>query len=465
MAIRCRRSYRLLLRILILTGIGAVWSENKVDDPAVERHRRLAQQQYLRGGKSTASRQIGNQTSTFESSSSNILPQATATLPLHSKSGTHHVFLYVGSPPQRQTMIVDTGSRLIAFPCKPCSSCGKHASTYFDPALSSTVMTPSCGSCRLPSVSHCSEFNTEKCVMSQKYTEGSSWHAFEVEDIIWFGSNDVHDGVEHTGLMRLAVPYTFGCQTSTSGLFRNQYADGIFGIGLHEESSILKALYDSKAIGRKTFSLCFTRNGGQLSLGGTAVQQHHKDVLRFVPLNKNNGFYSLKVTRLHVGDICITCGKYKSALSSFRQGKGTILDSGTTDTFLPEAVATSFAKAWKNVTSGMNYFKSRTRFYTFSEFSTLPDIVMTFEGNVTLTIQPERYMENVLVHPSDDSLQPWKGTRQLTNRIYLDEPAGAVLGANAMIGHDFLFDMQERRVGWARADCRFVETSSSTTRS
>lgn len=39
--------------------------------------------------------------------------------------GTHYVDLWVGSPSaQRQTLIVDTGSDLTAFPCEPCPDCG-----------------------------------------------------------------------------------------------------------------------------------------------------------------------------------------------------------------------------------------------------------------------------------------------------------------------------------------------------
>lgn len=33
--------------------------------------------------------------------------------------------------------------------------------------------------------------------------------------------------------------------------------------------------------------------------------------------------------------------------SVFQNGQGTIVDSGTTDTFLPKAVATGFSEAWQ----------------------------------------------------------------------------------------------------------------------
>lgn len=166
-----------------------------------------------------------------QSLTSSSLPYASVTVPLHASSGTHHVMVYIGSPPQRQTLIVDTGSRLMAFPCSPCRNCGRHVSKYFDPSKSTTDRIPSCGSCLLKGVSKCSDFQ-DRCVISQKYMEGSSWTAFETEDLVWLGSSDHQEAVEE--YMKLAVPYAFGCQTTEKGLFRKQYADGIFGLAMHE---------------------------------------------------------------------------------------------------------------------------------------------------------------------------------------------------------------------------------------
>ena len=45
--------------------------------------------------------------------------------PLFQGMGTHYSFIYVGTPPQRVSVIVDTGSHHTAFPCVGCK-CGKH---------------------------------------------------------------------------------------------------------------------------------------------------------------------------------------------------------------------------------------------------------------------------------------------------------------------------------------------------
>jgi Xylanase inhibitor N-terminal len=369
------------------------------------------------------------------------LPRASLTVPLHASAGTHHVHVYVGSPPQRQTLIVDTGSRLMAFPCEPCHNCGRHVSPYFHPGLSTTDRSPSCGSCLLKGVSKCSDF-LDRCIISQKYTEGSSWTAYETEDLVWLGSSDLEESLD--SYMKLAVPYAFGCQTAERGLFQKQYADGILGLAIHE-TSIIRSLYDAKSTSREAFSLCLTRTGGSFSVGGIASPIRHLEEMKYSPLARDHGWFALQVWEVRLGGICVACDPKSDALSSFHGGKGTILDSGTTDTYLPKAILERFQEVWMELT-GISFLKRKRR-YTWLEYLKLPSIAIMFQGNVTMTIDPSSYMEGV------PSTVDWSGSRELVNRVYVDEPEGAVLGANAMTGHEILFDIHGQQVGMARANC------------
>jgi Xylanase inhibitor N-terminal/Xylanase inhibitor C-terminal len=329
----------------------------------------------------------------------------------------------------------------MAFPCEPCTNCGHHVSKYFHPGLSTTDRSPSCGSCLLKGVSKCSDF-LDRCIISQKYTEGSSWTAYETEDLVWLGSADLEESLEE--YMKLAVPYAFGCQTAERGLFKKQYADGILGLAIHE-TSIVRSLYDSKSIAREAFSLCLTRTGGSFSVGGISTPERLLEEMKFTPIARDHGWFALQVWEVRLGGICVACGVDSPALRAFDGGKGTILDSGTTDTYLPQAVAERFLEVWFALT-GLSFQKRKNR-YSWSAFLSLPSITIVFEGNVTLTVEPSSYMEGVPSTPD------WTGTRELVNRVYLDEPEGAVLGANAMTGHEILFDTEGQRIGLAKADC------------
>lgn len=82
-----------------------------------------------------------------------------------------------------------------------CSQCGQHTDPYFDWKNSSTAVIPDC--------------KGKPCVLSQSYSEGSSWRAFKVVDQVYVGALEKQ-------LMPSAssynVPFEFGCQTSETGL-------------------------------------------------------------------------------------------------------------------------------------------------------------------------------------------------------------------------------------------------------
>ena len=55
-------------------------------------------------------------------------------IPLHGNStlGYYYADIYIGNPPQQQSVIMDTGSGLLALPCSKCTNCGyKHLNIPF----------------------------------------------------------------------------------------------------------------------------------------------------------------------------------------------------------------------------------------------------------------------------------------------------------------------------------------------
>jgi hypothetical protein len=64
-------------------------------------------------------------------------------VPLFQGMGTHYAFLWIGTPAQRVSVIVDTGSHHTAFPCVGCK-CGKHMDPYWDPKKSNTSKIIDC---------------------------------------------------------------------------------------------------------------------------------------------------------------------------------------------------------------------------------------------------------------------------------------------------------------------------------
>jgi hypothetical protein len=147
--------------------------------------------------------------------------------PLFPGYGTHYAYAYVGTPPQRQSLIIDTGSHYTAFPCTGCNQCGDHTDKYFSVKDSSTAVVPKC--------------KRENCLVSQKYSEGSSWNGYKVVDNFWIGGEHA-DFV--AGATNYAMNLTFACQTEETGLFRTQLADGIMGMSAAEDTCKLYDLFN-----------------------------------------------------------------------------------------------------------------------------------------------------------------------------------------------------------------------------
>jgi Xylanase inhibitor N-terminal len=150
------------------------------------------------------------------------IPLASMTIPMHYEAGSHHVYVYVGSPnPQRQILILDTGSRYMAFPCEPCKDCGRHASPkYFNDTDSTTHRDnfhPNCVYAKAKK----KNAPDDSCRFDQTYLEGSSWRAKEVEDLVWLATADQEESIEEY-MPHLAIPFTFGCQFSVTGYFVHQ---------------------------------------------------------------------------------------------------------------------------------------------------------------------------------------------------------------------------------------------------
>jgi len=167
--------------------------------------------------------------------------------------GTHYVDLWVGTPPQRQTVIVDTGSGVTAFPCSACSDCGDkyHANPSFEEDYSSSFRKYKCDSCTERGT--CSNLDTkdEYCKIGVSYTEGASWTGYQAEDETYFGrphtkaldkksfedddddddgddddddydDNDDDDDDDNEDASSCSFPLRFACQTRITGGFKTQ---------------------------------------------------------------------------------------------------------------------------------------------------------------------------------------------------------------------------------------------------
>ncbi|CAH1434809.1 unnamed protein product [Lactuca virosa] len=310
-------------------------------------------------------------------------PRPNARMALHDDlllNGYYTTRLWIGSPPQRFALIVDTGSTVTYVPCATCEQCGKHQDPKFDPESSTSYKPVECN------IDCTCDNNKEQCIYERQYAEMSSSSGVLGEDIISFGNqSDLQP--------QRAV---FGCENRETGDLYSQHADGIMGLG-RGDLSIVDQLVDGGVIS-DSFSLCYGGmdvGGGAMVLGGISPPEDmvytHSDPVR-------SPYYNIELKELHVA------GKRLPLNPSVFDGKhGTVLDSGTTYAYLPEAAFEAFKHAILKELEGVHMIKGPDPSYNDICFSgagsdvsqlskTFPSVDMVFGKGQKLSLSPENYL-------------------------------------------------------------------------
>lgn len=406
--------------------------------------------------------------------------------------------LWCGSPAQRQTLIINTGGHGTAFPCTGCrNDCGEgyHIDHYFDETASLTFHQLSCDECVLGTCKDAADPSKKgTCTFGLSYEEGSSWFAVEVQDHCYIGGlhdkpvsvDGATDDLDPAHAAAYAFDLNFGCQTSISGLFRTQLADGILSMD-NSPNSFWNQLYRAKRMQDELFSLCYAkqphayRNGtgaGAMTLGGSDDRLHvhpmvfskHEDVwgrnygvlLRKIHLRQGGGGDSarsstpnLQITTLNVTAEVLNEGNV-------------IIESGTTDTYMTSAMREEFEEVWKSM-SGRFYSNEGSYRMTQDEIQSLPTIIFQFEGaedlnkevkdaiNLAGDMDPEYPYDIIVAMPPNHYMEYLEDQNVYMARFYMAEHPSktSILGANAMMGHDILFDAKNHRIGWAESFCNY----------
>ncbi len=355
--------------------------------------------------------------------------------------GTHFSYLWVGTPPQRVSVIIDTGSRYTAFPCGECSKCGlEHTDKYWDENISTSKVIPSCfvqhQQCQTGFVC---EKEDDKCILKQAYQEGSSWRAFQVTDKVFMGE----ESIDNTSKPLEPIDFLFGCIYNEAEQFRRQKADGIMGMS-PESGTFVHTLKESRAIEHEIFSICLHEDGGTLVLGGVEpLLWENPNSMDFAHLKHGETFYHVHVIGISIGNHKLDDSIIKTGFS----GSASIVDSGTTDTYLPIHLLSEFKKIWK---AEVNWeFNTHTSvILSEDQVAALPSIIITIvgeNGDIEIEMHPDAYMLRTL-------------DRSYQTTIFFDETrGGGILGANFMRNHDIQFDVENSRIGFARANCKYRE--------
>ncbi|XP_019192945.1 PREDICTED: protein ASPARTIC PROTEASE IN GUARD CELL 2-like [Ipomoea nil] len=222
----------------------------------------------------------------------------------------------VGTPPQYQFLVIDTGSNIMWVQCQPCNKCYSQYYPVFDPTRSASFAIVPCSStiCDLIHLG----CNRDRCMYWVKYIDGSYTNGTMVFETIIFGGTMVRD---------MAI----GCGQTNHGSFT-----GISGLlGLAGGSTFMGQLFPQTG---GVFSYCLatwgTDSSGSLEFGQKAIPVGAV----WVPLLRSvqaPTTYYIGLSGLGVGGIKLPISEDVFRLTEQGLG-GVIMDTGTTVTRLPK---------------------------------------------------------------------------------------------------------------------------------
>lgn len=374
-------------------------------------------------------------------------------------------------------MILDTGSRWTAFPCSDCDpqQCGQehHLNPFFQEQQSVCFSKVSCDDCNLGTPNCLTKNGSDdygSCTMGATYVEGSSWTGYESYDIVSLASDDAVTYRNESFYLR------FACQTSLTGLFQTQLADGICGMS-KSDGALWAQMYLSGLIDSQQFSLCFSLQpetslpAGLVVFGGTDIALHKTAMVYANDVNSFYDHYKVRIRNLYLrlgggfSVLPILNGTNNVTRVELETTATPILDSGTTCTYLPQRFQIPFISAWNQLTN-IPAFSSME---STTDLSQLPTIIFQLEGytgeqpfsestpGMAKTLDPSNPNDILVAFPPTRYLEKARSDTYAWCFLIDDNNEG-VLGNNFLAGHDVLHDIDNGRIGFAESDCNSVES-------
>ncbi|KAI3861140.1 hypothetical protein MKW92_014231 [Papaver armeniacum] len=311
-------------------------------------------------------------------------------LSLGGNNGLYYAKIGIGNPSKDYYVQVDTGSELIWVNCIECEKCPTESSLgiklkLYNPKASKSAKLVTCKQdfCSAAYTPGCTP--DRLCKYRDVYGDGSSTDGYLVEDIVQY---DQVSG--NLATMSANATVTFGCGAKQSGDFvtSTEALDGLLGFGQDNMSMISQLAAAGKA--KKMFAHCLDGiKGGGIFAIGQVVQPKVKTT----PLVPNQPHYNVNLKSIEVGKATLQLPK-----DVFRTGdrKGTIIDSGTSLSYLPNVVYEPMVSAILSHQSDLKLQTIDNQFSCFDYNGSVDDgfplVKFHFEDSLTLKVYPHDYL-------------------------------------------------------------------------
>ncbi|KAL2325271.1 hypothetical protein Fmac_024329 [Flemingia macrophylla] len=367
---------------------------------------------------------------------------------LPTETGLYFTKLGLGSPPKDYYVQVDTGSDILWVNCVECSKCPRRSDlgielTLYDPKGSETSDLISCDQdfCSATYDGPIPGCKSElPCPYSITYGDGSATAGYYVKDYLTYNSvnGNLRTATQNSSII-------FGCGAAQSGTLASsteEALDGIIGFG-QANSSVLSQLAASGKV-KKIFSHCLDniRGGGIFAIGEVVEPK-----VSTTPLVPKMAHYNVVLKNIEVDTDIL---QLPSDVFDSGNGKGTVIDSGTTLAYLPDIVYDQLIPKVLARQPGLKLYLVEQQFscfqYTGNVDHGFPVVKLNFEDSLSLPVYPHDYLfqfrGSVWCIGWQKSVEQTKNGKDMT-----------LLGDLVLSNKLVLYDLENMVIGWTDYNC------------
>lgn len=395
-------------------------------------------------------------------------------IPLSQVIAYHLSITTASNPSQSISLLMDTGSHIVWFPCSPykCFRC-KTPPTLQKPPKNASV---SCNSPACPAA-HSSRFRSTSdiCAIAGcpiKLIDNFGCDSYSCPPFyLAYGDGSIIARLykDSASIPTSSVPFlipnfTFGCGHKA---INEEAGVAGFGPGLLSLPSQLATVYPQVS---KGFSYCLgdsTSNNSEipsssaLILGLKDDSGNSSTEFAYTPILDNPRYpyyYMVGLEGISVGKKYIAAPELLKRVDQNGDG-GTIVDSGTAMTMLPKSLHDSVvAELDRFNNERAKVFEEKSRFercyYYDGELKNmnLPTVVLHFVGNGSSVTIPRI---NYLVESYDENKRPVACLTFKNGGDRIGGPGG-VFGCFMQLGFEVVYDLVNKRIGFGKQPCKAV---------
>ena len=367
----------------------------------------------------------------------------------------YYTILYLGPHHFGQPFIIDTGSSIMTSPfCSINIESNNNKSNKKGPLKCNSNI------CKLVPADVCLS-NSNKflggniCSFNIKKFNGDGIKGYYIKDYVYF-ETDIHNysNILFNLRKKIFISYSLpiGCTLEEEGKYKYLNNSGILGMN-NSPHAIPNLLYNLGIIKKNIFTLCFSLNGGYMSLGEIETKYHKSRIINYIPFLNSNLYYFVKLNSLKIENNETNIIKVPLICK---------IDSGRKFSYFPSKVLNQIISQFDLYFNNKNFycdnflyedlygycasFPEKIFFY-LNIFKYLPKVILSF-GDKEYIWNPINYFYYFSYNISSNIK-----IIKFCFGFLVDKSERVTFGANFFHGYDIIFNRAEQKLGFVEADC------------